>query len=112
MAHTDVKHGLSDLIVPFLDIGKEGELQGQIKSIVRDLEIMLGITNVQRESLDKLEKAMAHISRQNALVDVESMHGEAKSNVEELEDMLKSAGDISASVGLSMRPCDTASSTS
>lgn len=89
---------MSDLIVPFLDIGKEGELQGQIKSIVRDLEVMLRITLEQKEILDKFEKAMEHISCRMPPVGIESMHVELKSNIENLEDMLKSAGDISGSV--------------
>lgn len=56
------------------------------------------ITTDQRDILDKFEKAMGQIARYIAPVEVDSMHAEVKSNIENLEDMLKSAGDISASV--------------
>ncbi|KUI58053.1 hypothetical protein VP1G_05392 [Cytospora mali] len=98
LAHTDINSGLSDLIVPFLDIGKEGELQGQIKSIVRDLDIMLRISIEQKDMLERFEKAVGNISRSINPVDMEPIYAELKANIENLEDMQKSAGDISASL--------------
>ncbi|KAF3760040.1 hypothetical protein M406DRAFT_335251 [Cryphonectria parasitica EP155] len=98
LAHTDVDNGLSDLIVPFLDIGKEGELQGQIKSIVRDLEIMLRISIEQKEVVEKFEKTMLQLARGRPTPDVDPLLMEIHSNVEDLEDMRRSANDISASV--------------
>lgn len=89
---------MSDLIVPFLDIGKEGELQGQIKSVVRDLDIMLRITMDQKDIFEKYEKAVAHMAQSFSPIDMDPMHAETKSNIDVLEDMRKSAGDISASV--------------
>ncbi|KAK7732540.1 hypothetical protein SLS53_008426 [Cytospora paraplurivora] len=88
LAHTDMNNGMSDLIVPFLDIGKEGELQGQIKSVVRDLDIMLRITFDQRDILEKYEKAVVHIAQNFNSVDMEPMHAETKSNIDVLDDML------------------------
>lgn len=102
LAHTDVDNGLSDLIVPFLDIGKEGELQGQIKSINRDLEIMHRITNEQKDVVEKLEKAIQHLAR-GTVPDVEPLLIEIRNNVESIEDMRRSADDISGSV--STAPC-------
>lgn len=98
LAHTDVDNGLSDLIVPFLDIGKEGELQGQIKSINRDLEIMHRITAEQKEVVEKLEKAIQHLARGKFTPDVEPLLMEIHSNVEDIEDMRRSTDDISGSV--------------
>lgn len=95
-----MQHGLSDLIVPFLDIGKEGELQGQIKSIVRDLEIVHRITVDQRDMFERFEKALGTLSRPLGHVDMERMHVEITGNIENLENMLKSAADISASVSV------------
>lgn len=93
--------------MPFLDIGKEGELQGQIKSVVRDLEIMLRSTTEQKEVIEKFEKAMAHMSRgASQPPDFEPLLMEVQSNIEDLEDMHRSADDITASVScllLSMR---------
>lgn len=98
LAHTDIDNGLSDLIVPFLDIGKEGELQGQIKSVVRDLEIMLRITTEQQEVVEKFDKIMTHRSRRKPSPDLEPLLMEIHSNIEDLEDMRRSADDITASV--------------
>lgn len=98
LAHTDIDNGLSDLIVPFLDIGKEGELQGQLKSIVRDLEIMLRIQTEQREVVEKFEKTIPQIARGGKKPDLEPLLMEIQSNIEDLEDMRRSADDISASV--------------
>lgn len=98
MAHTDVDNGLSDLIVPFLDIGKEGELQGQIKSINRDLEIMHRITTEQKEVVERFEKTIQHLARGNPIPDVEPLLMEILSNIEDIEDMRRSADDISGSV--------------
>lgn len=100
LAHTDIDNGLSDLIVPFLDIGKEGELQGQLKSIVRDLEIMLRITTEQKEVVEKFEKTIPQIARSGKSADVEPLLMEIQSNIEDLEDMRRSADDISSSVSL------------
>lgn len=98
MAHTDVDNGLSDLIVPFLDIGKEGELQGQIKSINRDLEIMHRITTEQKDVVEKFEKAIQHLARGKFAPDVEPLLIEIHNNFENIEDMRRSADDISGSV--------------
>lgn len=101
LAHTDVDNGLSDLIVPFLDIGKEGELQGQIKSVVRDLEIMLRITTEQMDVIEKFEKTMGQLGQgtgNKTAPDVEPLHDEIQSSIEDLEDMRRSTNDISASV--------------
>lgn len=89
---------MSDLIVPFLDIGKEGELQGQIKSVIRDLEVMLRINFGQKEILEKFESTLEQISRHIPAVNVDPLHAEIKSSIDNLEDMRKSAGDISSSV--------------
>lgn len=99
LAHTDVDNGLSDLIVPFLDIGKEGELQGQIKSINRDLEIMHRITTEQKEVAERFEKTLQHLARGKSVPDVEPLLMEIHSNIEDIEDMRRSADDISGSVG-------------
>lgn len=108
LAHTDVDNGLSDLIVPFLDIGKEGELQGQIKSVVRDLEIMLRITTEQKEVVEKFEKTMQQLvgnktpaSITTTMPDAEFLLDEIQSSIDDLEEMRRSADDISASVSLS-----------
>lgn len=112
LAHTDVDNGLSDLLVPFLDIGKEGELQGQIKSVVRDLEIMLRITTEQKEVVEKFEKTMQQlvaIAQGNnnktttnnnyiTMPDSELLLDEIQSSIDDLEEMRRSADDISASV--------------
>lgn len=98
LAHTDVDNGLSDLIVPFLDIGKEGELQGQIKSINRDLEIMHRITSEQKEVAERFEKTIQHLTRGKLAPDVEPLLMEIHSNIEDIEDMRRSADDISGSV--------------
>ncbi|KAJ4419796.1 hypothetical protein N0V82_004731 [Gnomoniopsis sp. IMI 355080] len=98
LAHTDVDNGLSDLIVPFLDIGKEGELQGQIKSINRDLEIMHRITTEQKDVVEKFEKTMQHSTWRKFTPDVEPLLMEIHSNIEDIEDMRRSADDISGSV--------------
>lgn len=110
LAHTDVDNGLSDLIVPFLDIGKEGELQGQIKSVVRDLEIMLQITTEQMEVVEKFEKTMQQLviargsrSDQTLTVpDAELLLDEIQSSIDDLDNMRRSADDISASVSSSL----------
>ncbi|PSR80342.1 hypothetical protein BD289DRAFT_440919 [Coniella lustricola] len=98
LAHTDVDNGLSDLIVPFLDIGKEGELQGQIKSIVRDLEIMLRITVEQKEVVERFVKSIVQMAGGQTSPDVEPLIMEMQANIEDLEDMRRSADDISASL--------------
>lgn len=98
LAHTDVDNGLSDLIVPFLDIGKEGELQGQIKSINRDLEIMHRITTEQKDVVEKFEKSIQHLAHGKFTPDVEPLLNEIHSNFENIEDMRRSADDISGSV--------------
>lgn len=84
--------------MPFLDIGKEGELQGQIKSINRDLEIMHRITTEQKEVAERFEKTMQHLARGNFIPDVEPLLMEIHSNIEDIEDMRRSADDISGSV--------------
>lgn len=61
---------------------------------------MLRITLEQRDILDKLEKAMGHMSRCMAPVRIGSMQMELKNNIENLETKLKSAGDISGNVSL------------
>lgn len=98
LAHTDIDNGLSDLIVPFLDISKEGELQGQIKSIVRDLEIMLRITIEQKEVVERFVKTILRLAGGRSNPDVEPLILEMQSNIEDLEDMRRSTDDISASV--------------
>lgn len=92
-------NGLSDLIVPFLDIGKEGELQGQIKSVVRDLQIMLHITKQQLEVSQKFEKCMLRFSRGKATANMEPLLTEFGNCIQDLEDMSRTADGISASVG-------------
>lgn len=84
--------------MPFLDIGKEGELQGQIKSVIRDLEIMMRCSTEQKEVIEKFEKAMAHMSRGAPQPDFEPLLMEVQSNIEDLEDMRRSADDMTASV--------------
>lgn len=86
--------------MPFLDIGKEGELQGQMKSVVRDLEVMLRFTMEQKEVVEKFEKTMQHLTWGKATPDVEPLMMEIQSNVEDLEDMRRSADDITASVSV------------
>ncbi|KAJ0107246.1 hypothetical protein J7T55_007616 [Diaporthe amygdali] len=98
LAHTDVDNGLSDLIVPFLDIGKEGELQGQIKSVVRDLEIVLHITLEQLEVYQKFERSMLQFSRGKATVNMEPLLSEVENCIQDLEDMRRTADGISASL--------------
>lgn len=88
--------------MPFLDIGKEGELQGQMKSVVRDLEVMLRFTMEQKEVIEKFEKTMQHLARGKATPDVEPLLMEIHSNVEDLEDMRRSADDITASVSVEL----------
>lgn len=84
--------------MPFLDIGKEGELQGQIKSVVRDLEIMLRVSTEQQEVVEKFEKIMAQISSSKPGTDFEPILMEIHSNMEDLDDMRRSADDITNSV--------------
>lgn len=84
--------------MPFLDIGKEGELQGQIKSIVRDLETMLRTQLEQREVVEKMEKMMVQLAGGRATPDVDPLLMEIGGNIEDLTDMRRSANDISASV--------------
>lgn len=84
--------------MPFLDIGKEGELKGQIKSVIRDLEIMIRITIDQKDTLMRFERALGHVFGPSCPVDLDALHVEVKGNMEDLEDMRKSAGDISTSV--------------
>ncbi|KAK7734810.1 hypothetical protein SLS63_004230 [Diaporthe eres] len=98
LAHTDVDNGLSDLIVPFLDIGKEGELQGQIRSVVRDLQIMLHITKGQLEVLQKFERCILQLSRGKTTVNVEPLLTEVQNCIQDLEDMGRTAEGISTSV--------------
>lgn len=101
-----------------MDIGKEGELQGQIKSVVRDLEIMLRITTEQKEVIEKFEKTMqclANMHGGNGITchsidmtggvsieqpDAELLLDEIQSSIDDLEEMRRSADDISASVSL------------
>lgn len=99
LAHTDVDNGLSDLIVPFLDIGKEGELQGQIKSVVRDLQIMLHITKQQLEVFQKFESCMQQFSRGKDIVKMDPLLAEIRNCIQDLEDMDRTADGISTSVG-------------
>ncbi|KAI7785604.1 hypothetical protein LA080_006624 [Diaporthe eres] len=98
LAHTDVDNGLSDLIVPFLDIGKEGELQGQIRSVVRDLQIMLHITKGQLEVLQKFERSILQFSRGMTTVNVEPLLTEVQNCIQDLEDMGRTAEGISTSL--------------
>lgn len=92
--------------MPFLDIGKEGELQGQIKSVVRDLEIMLRITTEQKEVVEKFEKTMQQLvgnktpASNSTMPDAEFLLDEIQSSIDDLEEMRRSADDISASVSL------------
>lgn len=99
LAHTDVDNGLSDLIVPFLDIGKEGELQGQIKSVLRDLQIMLHITKEQLEVFQKFEKCIQQFSGGKSTAGMEPLLAELRNCIQDLEDMGRTADGISTSVG-------------
>lgn len=85
--------------MPFLDIGKEGELQGQIKSVVRDLQIMLHITKQQLEVSQKFERCMLQFSRGKKTVHTEPLLKELENCIQELGDMGRSADGISTSVG-------------
>lgn len=85
--------------MPFLDIGKEGELQGQIRSVVRDLQIMLHITKGQLEVLQKFEKCILQFSRGKTAVNVEPLLTEVQNCIQDLEDMGRTAEGISTSVG-------------
>lgn len=85
--------------MPFLDIGKEGELQGQIKSVLRDLQIMLHITKEQLEVLQKFERCIQHFPRGKAAGNLESLLTEVQNSMQDLEDMGRTADGISTSVG-------------
>lgn len=85
--------------MPFLDIGKEGELQGQIRSVVRDLQIMLHITKGQLEVLQKFERSILQFSRGKTTVNVEPLLTEVQNCIQDLEDMGRTAEGISTSVG-------------
>lgn len=63
---------------------------------------MLRITTEQKEVIEKFEKMMMHLSRGKATPDVEPLLLENHSNIEDLEDMRRSADDISASVSASL----------
>lgn len=90
---------MSDLIVPFLDIGKEGELQGQIKSVVRDLQIMLHITKEQLEVFQKFDRCLQQFSRGKTSVNMEPLLTEVQNCIQDLDDMGRTAEGISTSVG-------------
>lgn len=105
LAHTDVDNGLSDLIVPFLDIGKEGELQGQIKSVVRDLQIMLHITKQQLEVFQKFERCMQQFSPGKETAKMDPLLSDIRNCIQDLEDMGRTADGISTSVGLPTPSC-------
>lgn len=88
--------------MPFLDIGKEGELQGQIKSVVRDLQIMLHITKEQLEVLQKFERCMLQFSRGKSTVNMEPLLTEIQNCIQDLEDMGRTADGISTSVSANL----------
>lgn len=90
--------------MPFLDIGKEGELQGQIKSVVRDLQIMLHITKQQLEVSQKFERSVLQLSRGKTTVNMEPLLLELENCIQDLEDMCRSADGISTSVGTCIMP--------
>lgn len=73
-------------------------MQGQIKSINRDLEIMHRITTEQKEVVERFERTMQHLARGKSTPDVEPLLMEIHSNIEDIEDMRRSADDISGSV--------------
>ena len=86
--------------MPFLDIGKEGELQGQIKSVLRDLQIMLHITKEQLEVFQKFDRCMQQFSRGKITANMEPLLAELRNCIQDLEDMGRSADGISTSVGV------------
>lgn len=96
--------------MPFLDIGKEGELQGQIRSVVRDLQIMLHITKGQLEVFQKFEKCMLQFSRGKITVNMEPLLTEVQNCIQDLEDMARSADGISTSVCAHPATCVSKSS--
>lgn len=59
---------------------------------------MLRVTTEQQEVIEKLERIMRQISGKKPGPDVEPLLMEIHSNIEDLEDMRRSADDITASV--------------
>lgn len=52
---------LSDYVIPFLNINKEGQLQREIKDIIDELDIMIYISTQQRDVIKKFKKEVMHI---------------------------------------------------
>jgi hypothetical protein len=85
--------------VPFLDVGKEGELQGQIKSVLRDLQILLHITKEQLGVFQKFEKCMEKFPQGKMAAKMVPLLAELRNCIQDLEDMGRTADGISTSVG-------------
>lgn len=52
---------LSDLVIPLLNINKEGKLQREIKDIIDELDIMIYISTQQRDVMKNFKKEVTHI---------------------------------------------------
>lgn len=52
---------LSDLVIPLLNINKEGKLQREIKDIIDELDIMIYISTQQRDVIRKFKKEVTHL---------------------------------------------------
>lgn len=52
---------LSDFIIPFLNINKEGQLQREIRDIIDELDIMSHITSQQIDIIKQLKRRVSHI---------------------------------------------------
>lgn len=52
---------LSDLVIPLLNINKEGKLQREIKDIIDELDIMIYISTQQRDVTKNFKKEVTHI---------------------------------------------------
>lgn len=56
------------------------------------------ITTEQKEVAERFEKTLQHLARGKSVPDVEPLLMEIHSNIEDIEDMRRSADDISGSV--------------
>ncbi|KAI3393589.1 hypothetical protein diail_3893, partial [Diaporthe ilicicola] len=56
-----LRSNLSDLVIPLLNIKKEGQLQREIKDIIDELDIMIYISTQQRDVIKKFKKEVTHI---------------------------------------------------
>lgn len=59
---------------------------------------MVRITTEQKEVIEKFEKTMQHLARDKTTPDAELLLDEIQSSIDDLEEMRRSADDISASV--------------